>query len=97
MKDLVDIPVDADTSYSNTKKMKAVLEHETDYFISSNKNSNIKCETSHDEYTTYNTKTRHSERWSQKELNDLIRDLGLPKDGAESFERKTKFSKRDKV
>ena len=55
----------------------------TDYFTSNSEDSNIKCETSDDEYTTYDTKTRHSERWSQKEWNDLIRDLGLPKDGAE--------------
>ena len=36
--------------------------------------SNIECETSDDEYTANDTKTRHLERWSQKELNDLIRD-----------------------
>ena len=29
------------------------------------------------------TRTRHSERWSQRELDNLIRDLGLPEDGAE--------------
>ena len=30
MKKSADIPVDADTSYSNSKKKKAVLEHETE-------------------------------------------------------------------
>ena len=80
MKKPADIPVDAGTSHSNTKKKKAVLEHETDYVTSSSEDSNIKCETSDDEYTTYDTKTIHSERWFQKKLNDSIRDLGLPKD-----------------
>ena len=69
-----DIPVNASTSHSNIKKKKAVLGHETDYFTSSSEDSNIECKTSDDEYTTYETKTRHSERWSKKELNDLIRD-----------------------
>ena len=78
MKKPTDIPVDTGTSHSNTKKKKTVLEHETDYFTSSNEDSSNECETSDDEYTTYDTKTRHSERWSQKELNDLIRDLALP-------------------
>ena len=57
-----DIPVDAGTSHSNTKKKKAVLEHETDYFTSRSEDSNNECETSDDEYTTYDTNTRHSER-----------------------------------
>ena len=74
MKKTADISVDAGTSHSSTKKKKAVLEHETDYFTNSSEDSNIECETYDDEYTTYDTKTRHSEWWSQKELNDLIRD-----------------------
>ena len=31
----------------------------------------------------YDTKTRYSETWTQQELNDLIRKLGLPEDGFE--------------
>ena len=82
-KKLVHIPVDAETSHSNTKKKKTILEYETDYFTSSSEDSNFQCETSDDEYTTYDTKTRYSERWSQKKWNKLFRDLGLPNDDAE--------------
>ena len=38
--------------------------------------------------------------WTQKELNDLIRELGLSKDGTEHFAsalKKRKFSKRNEV
>ena len=35
MKKTADIPVDAGTSHSNTKKKEAVLKHKTDYFTSS--------------------------------------------------------------
>ena len=97
----VDIPVDAGTSQLNDKRKKAVLEHETGYFTRSSEDSNIECETYDDEYTTYATKRRHSERWSQKELNDLIRDLRLPKDGDKhldsALKEKKKFRERDKV
>ena len=72
MRKTADIPVDAGTSNSNTQKKKEVLEHKTDYFTSSIEDPNIECETSDDEYTTYDTKTRHSERCFQKELNDSI-------------------------
>ena len=83
IKILADIPVTLAPLIPTLKKNKAVLEDEKDYFTSSSEDSNIECETSDDEYTTYDTKTRHSERWSQKELNDLIQDLRLPKNGAE--------------
>ena len=64
MKTSADIPVDSGTSHSNTNKKKTVLKHETDYFTSSSEDSNIECGTSDDEYTTYDTETRNSERWS---------------------------------
>ena len=61
MKKPADIPVETGNSHSNTKKMKIVPEHETDYFTSSSENYNIECQTSDNEYITYDTKTRHRE------------------------------------
>ena len=47
-----------------------------------------------DDYVAHNTKSKVSLSLSQLELNDFIRDLGLPKDGAEysaSFLKKRNF------
>ena len=71
------------------------------YFTRSSEDSNIKCETSDDEYATHDTKTKHSETCSQKELNDLIRNLGFPNDDGENLvsasKERRKFSKRKKI
>ena len=49
-----------------------------------------------DDYVAYNTKSKVPLLVSQPELNDFIRNLGLPKDGAEfaaSFHKKRNFLK----
>ena len=66
-----DIPVNAGTSHSDTNKKKAVLESETDYFTSNSEDSNIECETSDDEYTTYEPKIRYSEEWSRRQRRQI--------------------------
>ena len=66
----------------------------------SSEDSDTESEATDSEYTTYDTKMRSSVKWTQKELNDLIRELRLPKDDAKhpaSAFKNRKVSKRKEV